>query len=162
MTPTSLAQVPAIVAALVVAVVVSFLLTPLAMRFARRTGAMDNPDSERRVHRAPIPRAGGWAIAITFVGVGARRRLSSCELSDTLEFQDHHIRELFALMAGTLAAASIGFIDDRWQIRARWQFLGQLALSLIPVAAGTVILRHLQPAGRGSRPVADLSGARRS
>ncbi len=71
MTSSQLAQVPAIVIALVAAVAVSFLLTPLAIRFARRFGAIDNPDSARRVHRAPIPRAGGWAIAIAFVGVGA-------------------------------------------------------------------------------------------
>jgi UDP-GlcNAc:undecaprenyl-phosphate GlcNAc-1-phosphate transferase len=152
-----LAQVPAIVVALVVAVVVSFLLTPLAMRFARWSGAMDNPDSARRVHRAPIPRAGGWSIAITFVAVGAAS-LVVMRLSDTLEFQGHHIRELVALMAGTLAAAGIGFVDDRWQIRARWQFIGQLGLSLIPVAAGTVILVVYNPlAAAGGSPTLQLS-----
>jgi UDP-GlcNAc:undecaprenyl-phosphate/decaprenyl-phosphate GlcNAc-1-phosphate transferase len=53
-------------------------------------------------------------------------------------------------MAGTLAAASIGFIDDRWQIRARWQFIGQLALSLIPVVAATSITVIYNPfAGAG-------------
>jgi UDP-GlcNAc:undecaprenyl-phosphate GlcNAc-1-phosphate transferase len=148
-TPSQLAQVAAIAIALVAAVAVSFLLTPLAMRFSRRFGVMDNPDSARRVHRAPIPRAGGWAIAIAFVSVGAVS-LVVLRLSDSLEFQGHHIRELIALMAGTLAAASIGFIDDRWQIRARWQFIGQLALSLIPVVAATSITVIYNPfAGAG-------------
>jgi len=148
-TTIPLDQVPAIVVALVVAALVSFLLTPVAMRFANRFGAIDNPDSDRRVHRAPIPRAGGWAIAITFVAVGSLALVIQAA-TGTFTFEDHRIRELIALMGGTLAAASIGFVDDRWQIRARWQFLGQVALSLLPVLAGTWILVIYNPlAGSG-------------
>ena len=49
MTPEVVAQLPAIVAALIVAVVMSFALTPLAIRFARRVGAIDHrgPGSRR-------------------------------------------------------------------------------------------------------------------
>jgi UDP-GlcNAc:undecaprenyl-phosphate GlcNAc-1-phosphate transferase len=36
-------------------------------------------------------------------------------------------------------AAAFGFIDDRWQIRARWQFLLQIALAAFAIALGVTI-----------------------
>jgi UDP-GlcNAc:undecaprenyl-phosphate GlcNAc-1-phosphate transferase len=47
--------------------------------------------------------------------------------------------ELVALLAGTALAAALGFIDDRWQIRARWQLLLQLALAGFAIALGVTI-----------------------
>ena len=70
MTEQAFEALPAIVAALAIAAVVSFILTPLAIRFAPRLGAIDVPNEKRRVHEKPIPRTGGLAVAATFVGVG--------------------------------------------------------------------------------------------
>ena len=56
--------------AAVAAAVVAYFLTPLAMRFATAIGAIDEPDSGRRIHIRPIPRAGGLAVALSFVFVG--------------------------------------------------------------------------------------------
>ena len=50
--------------ALIVAAVVAFLLTPVAIRVATRAGAIDMPDEGRRVHRTPIPRGGGLAVVV--------------------------------------------------------------------------------------------------
>ena len=47
----------------VAAAVAAYLLTPAAMRLATRVGAIDEPDSGRRIHVRPIPRAGGLAVA---------------------------------------------------------------------------------------------------
>ena len=60
--------VPFLFVALAAAAAVSFLLTPLVRRVAIRYGAIDLPD-ERRVNERPVPRGGGVAIAIAFVGV---------------------------------------------------------------------------------------------
>ena len=54
----------------VAAALLSFLLTPLTIRFADRLGAIDVPNDERRVHAKPIPRTGGIAVAASFVIVG--------------------------------------------------------------------------------------------
>ncbi|HSH21836.1 MAG TPA: hypothetical protein VK992_04350, partial [Candidatus Caenarcaniphilales bacterium] len=70
MTPVAQQALPYIVLALVATAVTSFLLTPLAIRYADRIGAIDQPNDDRRVHRQPIPRAGGLAVAASFVGVG--------------------------------------------------------------------------------------------
>ena len=51
--------------------VVSFLIclgaTPLVRTWSRRYGVLDVPNTARKVHRSPIPRTGGIAIALAYV-----------------------------------------------------------------------------------------------
>ncbi len=49
-----------IVLALAVALIVSFLMTPVVKTFAYKVGAIDVPKDERRMHKVPIPRLGVW------------------------------------------------------------------------------------------------------
>ncbi len=142
-----LEELPVILLALVAAAAASFLLTPLAMRFAAVTGAMDEPDSGRRVHSRPIPRAGGLAVVIAFIGVGivamlfVGTRFPAAPFPQLYVWGGDVIRrdELVALLAGSALAAVFGFIDDRWQIRARWQFVFQVLLAGIAVILGVTI-----------------------
>ena len=53
--------------ALLVALVVSFLMTPVVKTFAYKVGAIDVPKDDRRMHKVPIPRLGGLAIFIGFM-----------------------------------------------------------------------------------------------
>ncbi len=48
---------------LILAAAVSMLMIPLAVRLAPALGLVDMPDA-RKVHKAPVPRVGGWGIAI--------------------------------------------------------------------------------------------------
>ena len=50
--------VPDYVWAFVLALVITFALTPLVKRFAVAVGAIDKPDA-RKVHHGAIPRLGG-------------------------------------------------------------------------------------------------------
>ena len=59
---------PFLVAALVGAGVVAFLLTPIVRRVALRLDVVDRPDP-RRVNRSPVPRGGGIAVVVAFVPV---------------------------------------------------------------------------------------------
>ena len=56
-----------VVLALVVALIVSFLMTPVVKSFAYKVGAIDVPRDARRMHKTPIPRLGGLAIFIGFM-----------------------------------------------------------------------------------------------
>ena len=49
-------------AALVCAMVVSFIMCPLVKSFAYKIGAIDVPKDSRRMHKKPVPRLGGLAI----------------------------------------------------------------------------------------------------
>ncbi len=50
-----------IIASLIVAGVLSLVLTPLVRRLAFKIGAVDNPNA-RRVNKIPMPTMGGLAI----------------------------------------------------------------------------------------------------
>ena len=52
---------------MVVALVISFLSTPIVKSFAYKLGAIDVPKDERRMHKVPIPRMGGLAIFLGFI-----------------------------------------------------------------------------------------------
>jgi UDP-GlcNAc:undecaprenyl-phosphate GlcNAc-1-phosphate transferase len=131
--------------ALAVAGVVSFVLTPVAMRVARRMGAIDEPDSARRVHRLPVARLGGLAVGTTFVVVGigavtAGRATGIVPASGRIDDP-----QLIALFLGVVFAVCLGAVDDRWQIRARYQLLGQLALAGVALAGGVVFTQIANP-----------------
>jgi UDP-GlcNAc:undecaprenyl-phosphate GlcNAc-1-phosphate transferase len=140
--------------ALVAAAVLSFLLTPVAIRIAVRFGAIDQPDSGRRVHRRPIPRAGGLAVVVAFVVVGSIAWWVADSRGIFLNwpnvfFQSQHIdiSQMTGLMAGVVVAAVFGFVDDRYQVRARWQLIEQVILAFLAIAGGIVIAWNVNPLG---------------
>ena len=53
--------------AFALALIITFALTPLVKRFAVAVGAIDKPDA-RKVHHGAIPRLGGLAIFLGYVG----------------------------------------------------------------------------------------------
>ena len=48
-----------VVLALLAAMAVSFLMSPLVKSFAYKVGAIDVPKDARRMHKVPVPRLGG-------------------------------------------------------------------------------------------------------
>ncbi|MEZ4597290.1 MAG: MraY family glycosyltransferase [Chloroflexota bacterium] len=129
---------------LVVACVVSFLLTPVAMRVAAMVGAIDAPDSARRVHRLPVARLGGLAVGTTFVivGIGAVVVARDQAIMPWPAFRDPQLTVLFL---GVAVAVGLGAIDDRWQVRARYQLVWQLVLAGIAISGGVLFTRIANP-----------------
>ena len=141
-------QLALIAAAVIAAAGLSFVLTPLAIRLATLSGAIDQPDEARRVHRLPIPRGGGMAVAVSFVVVGiVVVWLNQAQQPATINPGNIDAPELLALFGGVVVAAIFGYVDDRWQIRARWQLLAQLVLAAIAIAGGVLIVTIANPFG---------------
>jgi UDP-GlcNAc:undecaprenyl-phosphate GlcNAc-1-phosphate transferase len=140
--------VPFLFVALAAAAVVSFLLTPLVRRIAIRYGAIDQPD-ERRVNKRPVPRGGGVAVAIAFISI----TLAMLALNAVVEFvvipPNVQLTELVGLLLGGALATAFGVIDDALDLRARWQFAGQLGLALFAIAMGYVVDFIANPVGTG-------------
>ena len=140
--------VPFLFVALAAAAVVSFLLTPLVRRIAIRYGAIDLPD-ERRVNKRPVPRGGGVAVAIAFISV----TLAMLGLNVVTEFvvipPSVQFNELVGLLLGGALATAFGVVDDALDLRARWQFAGQLGLALFAIAMGYVVDFIANPVGTG-------------
>lgn len=146
MSQEAFSRLPIILFAALATALVSFLLTPVAIRLAPRLGAVDHPQDDRRVHRDPIPRTGGLAVAAAFVGVG----VLGLALNELFHFEGlRAVRypQVVALFAGAGLGAVIGYLDDRLQLRARWQLLGQLALAGLAIAAGIYIDQVVNPLG---------------
>ena len=143
---------PAILVTGGIAALLAYLLTPLAMRLATRAGAIDEPDSGRRIHLRPIPRAGGLAVMAAFVIIGLaalglqwQTELYTSGRPWELDRWLLEENEIIAVFVGAVLAAAFGFIDDKWQIRARWQFVFQLALAGFAVLLGLQILEINNP-----------------
>ncbi len=140
---------PLIAAAFVVAALLALVLTPIVRLVAIRVGNIDQPE-ERRVNKAPIPRGGGVAVAAAFLvvavgGIAINSQTASVPVPLTLDPV-----ELVGLLLGGAVATLLGVLDDTFQLRARWQLLGQLALAGIAVAAGITITYLNNPFGPGS------------
>jgi UDP-GlcNAc:undecaprenyl-phosphate GlcNAc-1-phosphate transferase len=131
---------PGLIAGFVLAAIVTLLATPIVRRYARRLGVVDHPEA-RRVHKRIVARGGGIAIGFAFISVSALM-LALNQIAG-LHFVDEPekvgLRQVTALLGGAALALGIGFLDDKYQLRARWQFLGQFALAGLAVALGMVV-----------------------
>jgi UDP-GlcNAc:undecaprenyl-phosphate GlcNAc-1-phosphate transferase len=105
-------------------------LTPVTIAAALRWGLVDQPD-ERKIHRTPIPRIGGLAVYLGFVG----SILVNSILADWM---------VAILVAGSLLLA-VGILDDARGLPAWSRLAAQLAASGLVIYTGKVLT--LFPAG---------------
>lgn len=139
---------PFVVAAFLAAAAFSFLLTPLVRRIAVHVDAVDQPD-DRRVNVIPMPRGGGVAVAGAFIGIGLIFTVVNVRLDLLPMPAAVRLDNIVALFLGGGLAAAFGVLDDYFDLRARWQFLGQLGLALLAIALGIVVERINDPFGTG-------------
>ncbi len=146
--PNIAGVVPFLLFGFAAAAAISLLLTPSIRRLAIRMDAVDRPGS-RRVNTSPIPRGGGVAVATAFIivtlavlGLNAAFGIVSVPL--TVQPTD-----LTGLLIGGALAAAFGVVDDYFDLRARWQFLGQFGLALIAIAFGITVDFVANPFGPG-------------
>jgi len=140
--------VPLLLGALVAAAAISLALTPFVRRQAVRLGVLDRPNA-RRVNLHPVPRGGGVAVALAFVAVATALVVINHQLRFLPMPRRLDAGELVALLAGGAVAAALGALDDLLDLRARWQFLGQLALATGAVVLGFGITQINNPFGPG-------------
>jgi len=111
--------------ALLVALVVSFLASPIVKAFAYKVGAVDVPKDNRRMHHVPIPRLGGLAIFLGFIV----SILLFVEMTDQFR----------SILLGAVIIVVLGVVDDITPLPAKFKFLIQIAAALIPALNGVVI-----------------------
>ncbi len=100
------------------AMLVSYMLTPYIKKLAFRIGAIDRPDN-RKVHKRIMPRLGGLAIYIAFVVAC----LASLEMS----------WDICGILLGGTVIVTVGVLDDKYQLPAKVKLLGQIAAACILV-----------------------------
>jgi Fuc2NAc and GlcNAc transferase len=102
---------------IVVAFLVSFLLTGLAAWYARRRGLLDHP-GERHSHTQVTPRGGGAGLVLAFV------------LVPLLVFPGGYPEWwLYAILPGVVVLALTGWWDDHVSLSVRYRLMVQLAVT---------------------------------
>lgn len=101
------------------AMLVSFVLTPYIKNLAFAIGAIDKPDN-RKVHKKIMPRLGGLAIYIAFM-VAA---VASLEMT----------WDIVGILVGGTVIVIVGVLDDKYQLPAKVKLLGQIAAACVLIA----------------------------
>ena len=129
---------PTIIAGFILAALISMVVTPRVRTFVRRRGIVDRPDP-RRVHRRTLPRGGGVAVVVAFTLVGGAVAILGTAVPGMAGSRPISSNEGLGLFVGGLAAAAIGALDDLFDLRARWQLLGQLIVAGVAVFFGITV-----------------------
>lgn len=104
----------------------AFILTalglPLARLLALRLGLVDCPDHHRKLHRKPIPLAGGLALLGGVILAGGIIYLISPAFRAALL---NNLVRPAGLLFALAVIATVGVLDDRYGLRSRHKLLGQ-------------------------------------
>ena len=109
-------QLPTILILAMLGSIAAWAGTSAVRSWALRSGLLDHPN-ERSSHMVPTPRGGGIAIVASFLllvlGLGRAGVIEA--------------RLCIVIIGGGLLVATLGFMDDRSSLPARWRFLGHAA-----------------------------------
>lgn len=121
---------------LIIASSISYFLTPLIIKLAKRLQIIDDPKKNKHpkvIHTEPTPRGGGISIFIAIL----------ITLLLFLPIDKH----LVSILLGALLISIMGFLDDKYNLNPYLRlFLGLLA-ALIPISSGIGISFLTNPLG---------------
>ncbi len=145
-TPTVGSAIAPIIVVFVLAGLLALVFTPVVRRIVIRYEIVDRPEA-RRVNTIPVPRGGGLAVCAAFLLVAGIFLL----VNQSAKFVPVPVAlsptEVAALLLGGAVAAGLGAIDDLFDLRARYQLLGQVGLACGAVALGISIDFIANPLG---------------
>ncbi len=112
-------------------------LVPCLGFWATAIGLVDRPDSTRKLHARPIPLVGGLAIflataVIVWLGVAYLDQWLAPDARQPLKFSPKHL----GLLTGGALILLVGVLDDRYKLRGRYKFLGQIVVATHLIACG--------------------------
>ena len=141
-------------ATLLFAFVLTYALTPLAIRLGRRWGMVDKPGGRRR-HRGDIPRTGGVALFGGFFVTVLLITVLPEVLPPTpagwfpARNDPNEMQRLIALLAGSVYCVVFGLLDDRLHFRSGPQYSIQFGAAVIGIL-GLIFIKHVNnPLGGG-------------
>ena len=108
--------------AFMIAATSAFALSPLCFPLARRLGAIDVPTDGRRMHKVPVPRAGGLGVFVAFV------------VSAVIFFADDPV--IIPILSGGLVLVAAGLTDDAYRINPYQKLAFQTAAAAVAYIFG--------------------------
>ncbi len=130
--------------AFAIALVVTLVATPMAIKLANRFNAIDYPDG-RRINEYPTPRLGGVAIMVGILfSLGVLTLLFSPIFADIDLGLTYNINYIGVLLAVLLIFA-VGLFDDFKNLRVRYKLVGQIAAATIACFSGVLFDTFTNP-----------------
>ncbi|KKQ46769.1 MAG: glycosyl transferase family protein, UDP-N-acetylglucosamine:undecaprenyl-P N-acetylglucosaminyl 1-P transferase [Candidatus Woesebacteria bacterium GW2011_GWC1_38_13] len=117
----------------------AFFATPLIIKFAYKTGIVDDPKKHRHskvIHTYPVPRGGGIAIFIA----------SFIAMIIFLPLDSH----IVAILMGAAVLTVMGFLDDKYDINPYKRLIIQFLAASIPIISGIGIAFISNPISGGT------------
>lgn len=138
------------IALLLVAVLATVLLVPLAKRIAVKFDAIDYP-AARRVNMVPVPRMGGVAIFGGLVIALAVLMAGDYFLGWTNPFvsQSDLSVNYLGMALGVVVMFGVGVIDDIVDLKPKPKLLGQIIAACIVAGSGVLLSSIHNPLGEG-------------
>jgi len=115
------------------ALLFSLILTPICRDVFRSYRVVDEPGEARKLHRQPIPRVGGIAIALAYV-------LAYAVSSEAAGIFSRGDALVWKLLPAGLAIFAVGLIDDLWGLKPWQKLTGQGLCAVLAFAAGIRVL----------------------
>lgn len=104
-----------------ISTLLSLIITPIVIKYAKKLNATDKPN-HRKVHTDPVPTLGGLAIYMSFlIGLVILQPVSEYHLS---------------IVVGASLMVGLGFLDDIFDLSAKLKFIVQIAAACIVVFWG--------------------------
>jgi len=127
-----------------IASVFSLGLTLVVSRIAARLGVVDRPTAEgKKIHARPIPLLGGIAIYVS-VTIVVLHLLSTTDMLTGGEITRMHYA---GFLLGGLILMIGGYLDDRFNLRAKHQIVAPILASLTIIAFGIEVEKLTNPLG---------------
>lgn len=119
-----------------IALMVAFILTPIAIRLAPKLGLVDAPDGFRKLHGRTVALGGGVAVMLSTMFAVAVAMMM--RLPWAISVWDQPL-VVVGCGIGAILICVIGLFDDWLSLRGRQKFVGQVAAALVAVSGGVVI-----------------------
>ena len=126
-----------------VAFVSTWVATPLSAALGRRLRLTDRPGG-RRAHQGEVPRSGGVALFVGFIGAGLLVFAAS-NLGLWLPIGGEDRKLLTGVVLGTIVIFIVGLWDDWRDLSPQTQFAAQFAVALIAIGFDIIIERATLP-----------------
>ncbi|HZN66810.1 MAG TPA: MraY family glycosyltransferase [Tepidisphaeraceae bacterium] len=143
-----------------VAFIVTFVFTPLMRLVATQYGVIDEPDLNRKVHKAPVAYLGGVAMFLGWIcGLAISQYLTLHRIQPGWPTSQPVVK--FSIVVGGIVIVVLGLWDDVRRVSPRVKIAGQILASLFLLwdGVGVDVTRPLlSPMGAKLAPLAQALG----
>lgn len=133
---TPMGRLTSAVAIAAVSLLASLVLTDVVRRIALRIGLTDRPDGHRKLHKRPVALGGGVAVFVSMALTLLAAILLPNPWREPLREKGADVA--FLLLSGAIIVA-VGLLDDRYRLRGRIKFLGQVSAAAVMIWGGLLI-----------------------